>query len=363
MATTYVKFTREEFEAWLDDTQLKWEQKRGTAGVYLVILSNDVGVEVSSSLTGRDDVVDRANASMSVKLVSRVTGQTLNKKAQGQDHFKRTINWRENLKKGLDRMVSTYRASSSFYDVIARIPDREKYKLENIAKIERNPNWKTDEFLSSLHARLLQNGVLTEKQQAALDRSYREPEPPPKVDAELLGKVRALYAVARARNNARVMDFAKTVGEMMKAGQPSTPQLKAQLHALLHEHASAISNVLRQSPQLSHVASTYVREFREESNPMSPTRLATNAITRYFFFTREGAPPENEWLVEAVFDFQGRPTRSYLMPLDPDDGWGSMGRHALATEWQTLPENQVPPKVRQKVRERMGEHWSLSPVS
>lgn len=268
MATTYVQFTRDEFEDWLSSTGHKWEQKRGMVGVYVVPLSDNVAVEVSSSLTGRDDVVSRAQASMGVRLVSLVTGYTLNKVAQGQDHFKRTVNWRDNLRKGLDRMVDAYRKSSAFYDALAPIKDREAYKRENLAKIEGVSGWERDDFLKSLHDRLMRDGILSQKQLDSLDRATsravpRRQEVPIEVNGALLGKVRALYAIGKERGNTWLMDFAKSVGELIKAGRDGTPRQKETLNRLLDEYRESIEQVLRRSPQLSRVSAERVASRHE----------------------------------------------------------------------------------------------------
>lgn len=262
MATTYVQFTRAEFEEWLDSTGHKWRQKPRTAGIYEIPLSDTVAIEVSSSLTGRDDVVEYAGASMGTKLVSLITGFTLNKVAQGQDHFKRTKGWRVSLKAGVERMVDAYRKSSAFYDALAAIRDRDAYKRENIAKIEKVPGWEQNDFLKGLHERLSDNGILTQKQLDAMDRATSRPTPvvqtQPEVNPQLLGQVRALYAVAKDLKNEWLMGFAKSMGEMIKAGRPGTDAQKSRLNSLLDEYEGAIEQVLRSSPNLVRVSSERV---------------------------------------------------------------------------------------------------------
>ena len=266
MATTYVQFTRAEFEEWLDSTGHKWRLKPRTVGIYEIPLSNTVAIEVSSSMTGRDDVVEYAGASMGTKLVSLVTGFTLNKVAQGQDHFKRTKGWRTSLKAGVERMVDAYRKSSAFYDALAAIRNRDEYKRENLAKIEKVPGWEQNDFLKSLHERIKDDGILTQKQLDALDRATSRPAPaapppaPPEVNPQLLGQVRALYAVAKDQGNEWLMGFAKSMGEMIKAGRPGTDAQRNKLNALLDDYEGAIEQVLRRSPNLVRVSSERVAE-------------------------------------------------------------------------------------------------------
>lgn len=264
----YVQFTRGEFEDWLTSSGFKWEQKRGTVGVYVIPMSDTVAVEVSSSMTGRDDVVEYAGASMGARLVSLVTGFTLNKVAQGQNHVKRTTNWRDNLGKVIDRIVDAYRKSSAFYDALAPIKDREAYKRENMGKIEGVAGWEQNDFLKSLHDRLSKDGILTQKQMDSLDRATsrpapRQPEAPAEVNGALLGQVRALYAIGKERGNNWLMDFAKSVGELIKAGRDGTPRQKETLNGLLDEYQGQIEQVLRRSPQLSRVSASRVASRHE----------------------------------------------------------------------------------------------------
>lgn len=249
MATTYVQFTREEFESWLTSVGHKWRRKAGKAGIYEIPLSDTVAVEVSSSMTGRDNVVDYAGASMGAKLVSLVTGFTLNKVSQGQDHVKRTTNWRVNLGRVVENVVGAYRKSSAFYDSLAAIRDRDAYRRENLAKIERVPNWEQNDFLQSLHERLIGDGILTQKQLDKLDEVTSRPAPKVNVPG-LMGEVRALYAVGKAHGDGSLMDFAKSMGELIKSGQSGTPAEKQKLNSLLDKHEHAIQAILRASPNL-----------------------------------------------------------------------------------------------------------------
>ena len=261
MATTFVQFTRDEFESWLTSVGHKWKVKPGTAGIYVIPLSDTVAVEVSSSMTGRGDVVDYAGASMGARLVSLVTGFTLNKVAQGQNHVKRTINWRDNLGKVIDRLIDAYRKSSAFYDALAAIRDRALYKRDNIAKIEKVPNWSQNDFLKSLHERLTADGILTQKQLDALDRATSRPAPAPQEapNPNLLGQVRALYAIGLDRKDHSIMDFAKTVGQLMKEGKPGTGQQRAALNHLLGQYAREIDAMLHRNPNMVRVARVAAR--------------------------------------------------------------------------------------------------------
>ena len=259
-AGTYVQITRKEFEDWLDSLGFrgKWRLKSGRGGVYQLPLSPQVMIEINSTTGSQAQAMQRGRASMSLKLVSRVTGKTLNKKAMGQRHFARTTNWRKNWAKGVDRMKTTYQGSKGWYDQIAEIEDRDKYKAELMGRIEAVPGWDGDAFLTSLHERLGKGGVLTSKQKAALERTEgrirpqepaREPDPPtrsrvrgPDPTAEPAGQlpdieaVRELYRRARASNDTWVLDFAESVGKRIKAGRPLTDRQQKMLDEKLEDY-------------------------------------------------------------------------------------------------------------------------------
>ena len=228
MAGTYVQITRKEFEDWLDSIGFrgKWQVKPGRGGIYQLFLSPTVMIEINSTTGSGSEVMSRGSASMSLRLVSRVTGRTLNRKAMGQRHFARTTNWRTNWAKGVDRMKAAYDASKSWYDQIAKIADRDQYKADTLAKIEGIPNWDRDGFLSSLHGRVSKGGVLTDKQESALDRTLRsrpeeaEKAPQPEAPSYDLEMLRELYRRARANGDRWTVGFVGDLGQKIKAGRP-----------------------------------------------------------------------------------------------------------------------------------------------
>jgi hypothetical protein len=223
-AGTYVQITRQEFEDWLDSIGFrgKWQIKSSTGGVYQLFLSPTVMIEINSTTGSSSSVRSRGQASMSLRLVSRITGKTLNRKAMGQRYFARTTNWRKNWEKGVDRMKATYEASKGWYDQIAKIADRDKYKTSMLAKIESVPNWSDDGFLSSLHERVKKGGVLTDRQEEALDRTLRrrpeeaEEAPQPEAPAYDLKMLRELYRRARASNDDWTVRFVGNIGQKIK---------------------------------------------------------------------------------------------------------------------------------------------------
>ena len=250
-AVTYVDISREEFEDWLDSLRMpgghRWRLKPGTKGVYIVPLSENVGIEVSSSLTGTGDTVGYANASMQLRLASLITGQTLNKKAQEQSHFKRTKGWRKSLTEGVERMKDAYLKAASFYEAIAEIQDREAYRRDMLAKIEDIPGWQSNTFLSDLHQKVDTGGVLTIKQRDAIqsvaDKSPLRPtrSTPPTVD-----ELRALYLAARWTKDTSAMEIAQMVGEMLKSRRMPAENQRREIDRLLAKYDRDIQNILKE---------------------------------------------------------------------------------------------------------------------
>ena len=162
MAGTYVQIDRDELESWLNGLPHltgKAQRVPGRAGVYVLPLSDFVGVRLSSTIGSSDDAVERGKASMQLALVSLITGQVLNKKAQGQSHFKRTVNWKTTWKEGIDRMREAYTKSQGFYDGVARIHDRNAYKADVLKAIDEIPNWQENGILSDFRVLVDRGGI------------------------------------------------------------------------------------------------------------------------------------------------------------------------------------------------------------
>lgn len=224
MASTYTQISRDDLEDWLGDLPLyhKWSLKQGKAGVYLLPLSTTVAVKMSSTIGTSDDAMGRGQASMQLALVSLVTGQVINKKAQGQSHFARTTNWRKNWKDGFGRMKDAYTKAQGFYDALAAIEDRDRYKSETIKKIEFINGWRDDSMLSDLHSRVTQGGILTNKQLDMVDRLTNQSlvlkEDP------MIQVLRDLYRAAKSTGNQWLMDFTKSVADQLKQGRSLSPK-------------------------------------------------------------------------------------------------------------------------------------------
>jgi len=176
-ATTYVDISREEFEDWVADATRavgkKWDVKPGTRGVYRIHLSKGVCIEVGSSQAQSGKSVGYAKGSMQMRLVSLLTGRTLNKKAQGKSHFKRTKNWRTTLLKAAKAFKSTYLDSQPFYEALAEIgpsrADKEKYTSTILTAIDQVPGWDGDDDLRRYYYKVQRGGVLTLREKTDME--------------------------------------------------------------------------------------------------------------------------------------------------------------------------------------------------
>lgn len=228
---TYTQLTREDFEGWLTRdlgfSPSEWRLKPGRGGVYQLFLSPTVAIEVNSTTGSQDAVMERGSASMSLWLASRVNGKVLNKKAMGQSHFARTLNWRDNWKKGVERMKDAYLKSKDFYDRLASIEDLDQYKRDTLALIESNDGWQNNTFLSDMHDKVQRGSILSEKQQAAL-APRRAPTPAAAEDPRIQG-LRELWSRANRSQDKWTADFVRSIAEQLKAGRRLSPKQEALL--------------------------------------------------------------------------------------------------------------------------------------
>jgi hypothetical protein len=208
---------------------------------------------------------------MQLSLISIVTGKVLNKKAQGQSHFKRTTNWKATWVKGIKRIEDAYKKSQGFYDALALIEDRDQYKAEIIREIEAIDGWEQNSMLSDFHGNVSRGGILTTKQRAALLRAAeksaqrgppieereeeeRPPPPKPEVDDKLIQQVRDLYKAAHRSRDQWLLKFTESIGKRLKAGQPLSPKQQETLDKNLKRYRLAS----RQDPVAARVARRFL---------------------------------------------------------------------------------------------------------
>lgn len=230
MPATYVEITREDFEQWLRTLGKPWSRDERTAGVYYVHLSDRVGVKISSSIGSRDSAMGRASASVDITLASLVTRKTLNRKGGEQSRYHRTQKWRDNFKRGVQHFAQVYEAARDFYERIAPIEDREKYKTERLRVLARIPDVSDDDVLSHVNKRLVQGGVLDDAQEAVM-----------RVAANLSeDQIKFLARLERLRQqsarDARTLGLIVNVRRTIWAGKPLSAEVRQQLAAALKQY-------------------------------------------------------------------------------------------------------------------------------
>jgi len=230
---TFVMISREELEEWLNSIGFagNWDRDTRYQGIYLLKLSPTVAVKLSSTIGSKDDVMGKGRAAMQLSLVSTVTGRTLNKKAQGQDHFKRTSGWKKTWATGIDTMKKAYLSSADFYDAISVIPDRDAYRTDLLQRIEAIPGWDNDGELISISRKVDRGGVLMKGELQAIEDAEKRPKPKapdpqriepgnapgegvtyrsPEVMKDLrLDALRKLWVMAKRSNDEWTMNFAQ----------------------------------------------------------------------------------------------------------------------------------------------------------
>ncbi|MFA6235317.1 MAG: hypothetical protein WC824_14170, partial [Bacteroidota bacterium] len=242
MAATFVEITREMLEDWLDTLKShlfeKWYLKPGYQGVYYLPLSTTVAVKLSSTVGGKNVVVEVGKGSMQLALVSRITGQVINKKAQGQGYFARTTNWQKTWKEGILRMIDAYNKAQGFYDALAGITDRAKYKKDILTRIQSIEEWQEDQRLSDWYRRVFADGILTEAQIAYIEEKAKEVKPAaPEIDEKLLNVLKEIWKKAKGSGDDYTMSFCKDVAEKrVKNGLPLSVGQKGYLDRMRQKY-------------------------------------------------------------------------------------------------------------------------------
>jgi len=163
---------------------------------------------------------------MQLALVSRITGQTINKKAQGQSYFARTTNWEKTWKEGIERMRDAYLHAQGFYDALAAITDRAKYKADLLAKIQGIVDWQNDTRLSDWYRRVFSDGILTDSQVGYIEEKANQPKAQGMTpeNEKILAVLKELWKKGKILDDTYLMDFAKNVAEQkVKKNLPMTP--------------------------------------------------------------------------------------------------------------------------------------------
>lgn len=219
----YVAITRTDFEQFLRSNIGKpFAKKSGTKGVYIIKVSNNVGLAVNSTIG--DEVKSLGQASITLYFVSlhpekfektiygyrKIMAQIVKKK-----YLQRSKNWRNTLKDAIDKCLAFYNAKKRMFERFA-LPEQQQPQNtpqkkpqvsqdtldELLKRIETIPNWDKNKFLKSLHTRVNGGNSLTERQLFFLkknedDLASSQPSnrPAPKTNLDIM---RDLYVTLRS---------------------------------------------------------------------------------------------------------------------------------------------------------------------
>lgn len=213
----YVQITRGELDSWLQKEAPQTIKSPDHTGVYFIPVSANVAVYLSTRIGSEGKVVAKGRGACHMKLVSRVTGRTLNRKGLQQTRYNRTSGWRKNWLEGMDRVVAAYNEHRDFYERLA-IETQAEYAARKIADIDRMGS---SPFLLSLKEQLQKGHWLSTKQEAALAKSKpREARPGILLREQDLQILRKLYAQARDAQDEWTKKFVGNVGQRGKNGEP-----------------------------------------------------------------------------------------------------------------------------------------------
>lgn len=242
----YVQITREEMEYFLAgvarklNSKFRFRRDRRYEGIYLIPFSDNVALKISTSIGSQGSVVDRGKGAIHLSLVSLVKKMRplANKKMKdyiGQSRINRTKGWQKNLTRAIIQAYEAYKKRESFFEEIAQGREVESYSdpdPELISNIEEIPNWKDNNFLSSLHQQLSRGKKLSPKQGEVLNRilaKVRLEKSPPKVDEEQLQSLRDLYDFIKKSDSGsdyevrRALRFVESVEHQVHRGRALTP--------------------------------------------------------------------------------------------------------------------------------------------
>ena len=228
----YVDITKKEFEAFLrGEIRKPFSLKQGTKGVYIIHISDNVGLAISSTV-GAVQSKRKGQASIKLNFVSlhkdkyhrTIYGyEKIMKRVVRKKYLQRSTNWRVTLEDAIQKCLSFYSNNESFLERIAQ-PEEEQVSQpsapvlsakikEQMEQIENIKGWESKDFLVSLHQRLLGGRELTEKQELALKRWM-----PPKymVDIQSLRELYRTLNMAGATSDE--LELLAEVGQKVRNG-------------------------------------------------------------------------------------------------------------------------------------------------
>ncbi len=217
---SYVDISVQDLEDWLDTNFSRWKKAVGTAGVYYIQLSDNVGVKLSSTQKSTGTSMGHGQASMNLNLVSLVDGSNLNTKDRDRKHFQRTTNWRKTWKEGVGHWIGVYNKNPGFYEKIA---DRAGYKAKWLAVIDSIPAGGSNPRMVEMRNTLEEGGVLWDGQEQYLLDAQKATSRSKRVDPILtrplpVDELRQMYVLARRMGDEEAMDTIKDLGLKARDG-------------------------------------------------------------------------------------------------------------------------------------------------
>ena len=260
MAATYEAISREDWEDWLDKAwgRGKWDRSPRHVGVYILHLSKNVGVYISTSISGDDTARDVGKGAMHFKMVSRINDRPLATKALkaaiGKIRWNRAGNWRKTIEADLSKIKRYYEKSAEFFDRIALeskdSDQRQKVHDSNaeiVGRIEAIPGWRDHDILQSFRQQASRGRDLSEKQMAVIEniekqqQQYgRRPDWRPGVHErdDYLAKMRELWK----KVNREQRDYINEMGQNLKHEGVLPAAEKAYLDEGMRKHRVASEN-------------------------------------------------------------------------------------------------------------------------
>lgn len=184
----YVAIKREDFENFLRKFPFPFELKQGRRGVYILKLSENVGLAINSTIG--EEVKKVGHASIKLNFVSlhpekfhrtiygysKIMAKVVKKK-----YLQRSKNWEKTLEDAVNKCVAFYKQSLNWFEKIAvpegAQPSTQKQEVQIDSKIEADKlsirgikGWEGINFLNSLMERLEKGYHLSQKQREALER-------------------------------------------------------------------------------------------------------------------------------------------------------------------------------------------------
>jgi hypothetical protein len=212
MAATYVQIQRDTFENWIFTQCPVFERVEGKQGVYLIPVSDDVVLYISTSIGREDTAVAKGRGACHMKLQGRHNGQCLNRKDLGQTRFNRTTGWAKNWAAGIERLFAAYEKHSDFYDQRGR-----ETQPEYAARVKAEMANLRGSFFDSLRDQMDRGRWLSAKQMGAIERALEKVSQAPAASPEV-NRAIALRDKADQVNDVWVANFAKDMADTLRRG-------------------------------------------------------------------------------------------------------------------------------------------------